>query len=112
MPVDGHSDRAQEFDRLDVLDEGAARARPQSLEDIGVEGVVRQDQHTRVDAHVGDPAGGLDGVHPRLLDVHEDHVRPDPLGEGHGFGGVGSLLDDVDVGSELRSAAKPTRING
>ena len=68
-------DRVDELRRLDVLEQEAARARAQRLEDVLVE-VERGEDQDRAPRIAGrhEPPGRLDAVHARHPDVHQDHV--------------------------------------
>src|SRR5439155_1693571 len=75
---------------LGVLDEEAAGAEADGFEDVLVE--LEGGEHQHLDAAqlvVGvDTAEGLQAVHPRHADVHEDHVGPQCRHEGEGLGAV------------------------
>src|SRR5438132_197078 len=69
-------DGPQELDGLRVLDQEAAGARTQRLEDVLVElkGGEDHDADPGQALVLGDRPGGAQPVRPRHPDVHEDHV--------------------------------------
>ena len=91
-----------------VLEDVAGRSRAQCLkhEFIGAEG--REDENLRMKSLSHEGTGGLEPVHDRHADVHENEVWTQLSGELDGLGTVGRLGDDVDVigGAEEQAQAR------
>jgi hypothetical protein len=89
----------REFGRSGVLEEEAARAGLERVEDVRVGVVCHQDQDPDVFQAMrsDDLAGGLDPVELRHLDVHEYDVGPGGPGPLHGLGPVRGLSHHGDV---------------
>src|SRR5205085_6533808 len=96
----GHgAHRLHELRRVGVLDEEAAGADAQGLEDVLVE-VERgedDDAHARQALITADDARGLEPVHARHTDVHEEDVGARPPRHAHGLLAVARLTHDLEV---------------
>ena len=57
-----------------MLEQKAGGAGGQRVEDVLVQVIGGQDHDVRVEAHRGEPTGGLDAVESRHPDVHQHHV--------------------------------------
>ena len=86
----------EELLRAGVLQQEAARPGVERVEQVVVAVEGRHDHH--VSEVLGDEvAGGLDAVHPRHLDVHQDDVGARRAGLLDGLEAVGRLGHDLDV---------------
>jgi hypothetical protein len=101
-------DRPDQLDRLDVLEEEAAGAGSQGIDDVLVELEGREDQHPDVvECGVSsDLAGRLDAVDLRHLDVHEHHLRPLRPGQLNRVATVGGHTDHLDTGLGVEQHAE------
>ena len=61
-----------------------------------VVGRAQEHHHVRVGGH--DPPGGLDAVHLRHVDVHQDQRRVQLVGQGDGLGAAGRLARQLEAG--------------
>ncbi len=95
--------------RARVLQEEAARPGPQRRVDVlvEVEGRDHDDREWVFDAGPGEGERRLDAVGHRHPDVEEAHVGPDAPRERHGFGAVGRLAHDLDVGLRVEDHPEP-----
>jgi hypothetical protein len=91
------ADACDELLGRDVLEEEAARAGPQRVVDVLVHVERREHHDLRVQPVRQHAPRSLDPVHLRHADVHQDHVRLQPLRLRHGIGPVRGLSGDVDV---------------
>ena len=110
-----HADRADQFLRRRVLDEEAAGAGAQGVDDVLVEVERRhhQDPWRALRGQCREPPGGLDPVHDRHADIHDDDVRPEPLGQPHGLRAIGGLPDARSMsGSASRQVRSAARMSG
>lgn len=97
-----HPHGAGDLGRGDVLEQVAAGAGREGVDDVGVEVEGRQDQYR---GRVGESAqfpGGGDAVHDRHLEVHQDDVRVQFPGLVDGLAAVAGLAhhDDGRVGAQ------------
>ena len=92
-----------------VLQEEAAGAGAQRLEDVVVLLEGRQDQHPRARRARPRPAGRLEPAAARHLDVHQHHVGPEAPGDLDGLLAVAGLARDLEVllGSQDQLEAGP-----
>ena len=81
LPAGDHADRLHELDRPDVLKDEAAGAGAKRLEDVLVGVIGGEDQDPCGIAGRDESARGLDAVHVRHPDVHQDHVGSRVAGE-------------------------------
>src|SRR4029079_5520578 len=89
-----------------VLEEVARRAGRDRGSDVavGVEGREDEDPGRVADlGQLADRAGTVDLGHP---EVHEDDVRPEPLGGGHRLAAIGRLADDLELRVAVEDAAE------
>ena len=95
----------QQLADVRLLDQVAAGARPQRLDDLLVLFVPREDQDPRVGAALADLPGGVQPVEPRHHDVHQHDVRLHALGRRRRLPPVGHVAQDVQFGVALQQQA-------
>ncbi len=92
LPGRGDPDRTDQILRRSVLEQEPARSGRQRVVDVLIEVVGGEDHHPRSRGWSprGDPAGGLDPIHPGHPDVHQHHLGEqrlivgDEYPDGHG----------------------------
>jgi hypothetical protein len=99
------------FDQLlrrGVLKKEAACPAAERLEDVlvALEGGQDQDPGLVIGRLLEDAAGRLQPVHDRHLDVHQDDIRPQRAGGGHGGGAVLGFTGDLDAVLALEDHAE------
>jgi hypothetical protein len=101
-------DRGDQLLGRHVLEQEAACARAQRLVDVLVEVERRQHEHgDRIAVRFGeDPAGRLQPVEPRHLDVHEHDVGTPTERQVDGVEPVGRLAHDRDAGLGLEDRSE------
>ena len=99
-------DRVGEFAGRGVLEQEAARSPPQRLVDVVVQVEGGQHQDLRGGPEGGDLPGGLQAVHHRHADIHQDHVRTQLRGARDRFLPVHGLADDLDVGLAVQQGGE------
>ena len=106
MPVGDRSDGVDELVGVGVLEQEAARAGPQGVEDVVVAVEGGEDEYL---GQVGldDLAGGRDAVEDRHLHVHEHDVRAQLLCCVDCLAPVGRLADDLDVRFDSQDHREP-----
>ena len=97
LPGGHHPDGGEQVGGQRVLEQEAAGPGPQRREDVLVQVEGGQDERTDVAAR-GDPPGGLDAVHDRHPDVHQDDVGTGPPGRLHRLRAVARLADHGEAG--------------
>jgi hypothetical protein len=99
LPARDDPDGAEQLVRRRVLDEEAAGAGPQSVDDVLVHVERGHHQHPdrRSSGQPDDPAGRVDPGQAGHADIHHDDVRPELLGQAHRLFAVTGLGDHGHV---------------
>lgn len=103
-------DAADGVDKLAVVDglqQRTVRAGLQGAGDAVRLDERREDDDFRLRARRDDFGRGRRTVHLRHDDVHENHVRPQRRGLGHGFASVFGIAHDVEAGIGFEDGRKP-----
>jgi hypothetical protein len=102
-------DRRDQVGRLGALEQEATGPGAQRRVHVLVQVEGGQDQHPGAVRPVrpGDLPGGLDAVHDRHPDVHQDDIGPGPAGLGDGLGAGAGLADDGETLGGADDAAEP-----
>src|SRR3954453_1215776 len=101
------ADAAEELLGLGVLQEIAERARVERAEDALAVRERREHDDAGVGVRVDDALRGLDAVHDRHRQVHEDDVRPGVAGERDRLRAVRGRPDDLDVAGAVEQLGEP-----
>src|SRR5581483_1058482 len=75
-------------------------------------GVHRQHEHTRRQALLRDLLRGVKPAHHWHGEVHDDHVRPQPLGNLDSLAAVGGLADDLHIWLVVEQGSQTRPQNG
>src|SRR6202022_1864902 len=103
----GHPYAADQLFRRDVLEEEAARAGRQRVEDVFVKVVGGQDHDLAWHAGLGQSPGCLDAIDARHPHVHQDDIGPEGTDRVNGRCSVSGLTDDFEIGLGFEDHAKP-----
>src|ERR1700722_4095522 len=101
-----HADGGQDVLQGHVLDQEPAGPGPQRAVDVVIVVERGEHEHPGVRARRGDQLGGLNAVHARHADVHDDHIGAGVLGEPYRLDSRSGLAGHVDIGGPLDQPAQ------